>query len=236
VNPLDFRRTSAGRIPSTDTEELAAMCDAAVQHWHDRLELLGYPQAYEDLFDLLLSNGTLRSLQAGGGRVLDCGIGAGAFSLALAAKVTAPVLIEGVDISPSMLLRACLNLDRVGVEVRPHLRNVKDLPFEENAFEVVIGAHVLERLLDDPFAGLSEMARVLKPGGPLVIAGSGRSMREALRCPKRCYERIGPNRLIHHWMGEAGLAGVRAYPLLADGLQPRRVGMAWVGCKEGVGR
>ena len=222
-------------IPPTDTE-LAAMYDAAAEHRHNRLGLLGYSQAYEDLFDRLLSDGTLRPLRDGGGRVLDCGIGAGAFSLALAGKVAAPVQVEGVDISPSVLLRACLNLDRAGVEVRPHLRDAKDLPFEDDAFEAVIGTHVLERFLNDPFAGVSEMARVLKPGGPLVIAGSGRSMREALRCPKRCYERIAPNRLIHHWMGEAGLAGVRAYPLLADGPPPRRVGIAWVGCKEGVGR
>ena len=56
--------------------ELAAIYDAAAEHWHDRLSLLGYPRAYEDLFDRLLADGRLRSLQDGG-RVLDFGVGTG---------------------------------------------------------------------------------------------------------------------------------------------------------------
>ena len=70
--------------------ELAAIYDATAEHWHDRLGLLGYPRAYEDLFDRLLADGRLRSLQDGG-RVLDFGVGTGAFSLALAGKVAAPL-------------------------------------------------------------------------------------------------------------------------------------------------
>jgi len=215
------------RIPPTDTE-LAAVYDAAAEHWHDKLSLIGYPRAYEDLFDRLLADGTLRSLRDGG-RVLDCGIGTAAFSLALAGKVAAPVEIEGVDISPSMLLRACLNLDHAGIDARPHLRDVKDLPLEDDSFEAVIGAHVLEHLLD-PFAGLSEMARVLEPGGPLVIVVTDAPLRL-----KRRHERIEPARLVH-WMEEAGLASVRTYPLLAGGSLPRRVSIACVGFKEGVSR
>ncbi len=226
------RRTSVERIPPTDTE-LAAIYDAAAEHWHDRLDLLGYPRAYENLFDRLLANGTLRSLRDGG-RVLDCGIGTAAFSLALAGKVAAPVEIEGVDISPSMLLQACLNLDHAGIDVRPHLRDVKDLPFEDDTFEAVIGAHVLEHLLD-PFAGLSEMARVLKPGGPLVIVVTSRSISDVLLRLKWRYERIEPDRLVHR-MEEAGLISVRTYPLLAGGSLPHWANIACVGFKEGVSR
>jgi demethylmenaquinone methyltransferase/2-methoxy-6-polyprenyl-1,4-benzoquinol methylase len=126
---------------------------------------------------------------------LDCSIGTGAFSLALAGKVAAPVRIERVDISPSMLLRASLDLDRAGIEARLHLRDVKDLPFEEDAFEAVIGARMLERLLH-PFAGLSEMARILKPGGPLVIVMISRSMPDALLRVKWCHEHIELERLV----------------------------------------
>ena len=103
-------RISAERSGPPEAE-LAATYDEAAECWHDRLALLGYPRAYEDLFDRLLADGVLNSLRDGG-RVLDCGIGTAAFSLALAGKVAAPVRIEGVDISPSMLLRACLDLDR----------------------------------------------------------------------------------------------------------------------------
>jgi ubiquinone/menaquinone biosynthesis C-methylase UbiE len=183
---LGTRRISAERSAPPEAE-LAALYDEAAECWHDRLALLGYPRAYEDLFDRLLADRALNCLRDGG-RVLDCGIGTAAFSLALAGKVAAPVRIEGVDISPSMLLRACLNLDRACIEARLHLRDVKDLPFEDDAFEAVIGAHVLERLLD-PFAGLSEMARVLKPGGPLVIVVIIRSMPDRLLRVTWCHER-----------------------------------------------
>ena len=211
--------------------ELAAIYDASVEHWHDKVGLLGYPQAYEDLFDRLLSDGTFRSLQDGG-RVLDLGVGTGAFSLALAGKVAAPLRIEGVELSPSVLLRASLNLDRAGIETRLHLRDAKDLPFEENTFDAVIGAHILEHL-DDPIAGLSEMVRVLKPGDPLVIVATRRGVPDALLRPKWRHEHIAQDRLMFGMEG-AGLIGVRAYPLLAGGPLPRRPSVACVGFKEGV--
>jgi ubiquinone/menaquinone biosynthesis C-methylase UbiE len=209
--------------------EFAAMYDEEAERWHDRLTLLGYPRAYEDLFDRLRADSALNSLREGG-RVLDCGIGTGAFSLALSGKIVAPIRIEGLDISPSMLLRACLDLDRACVEAWPHLCDVKDLPFEDDAFEAVIGAHVLERLLD-PFAGLSEMARVLKPGGPLVIVVISRSMPDTLLHVKWCHGRIELERLVIA-MEEAGLTRVRDYPLLAGGSRPRRTSVAYVGFKR----
>ena len=174
--------------------ELAAIYDATAEHWHDRLGLLGYPQAYKDLFDRLLADGRLRSLQDGG-RVLDFGVGTGAFSLALARKVTAPLRIEGVELSPSVLLRASLNLDRAGVEARLHMRDAKDLPFEENTFDAVIGAPVLEHL-DDPFAGPSEMVRVLKPDAPLVVVVTRRGVPGAPLRPKWHPEHIAQDQLM----------------------------------------
>jgi ubiquinone/menaquinone biosynthesis C-methylase UbiE len=208
--------------------ELAAIYDAAAEHWHD---MLGYSQAYEDLFDRLLADGALRSLQ-GGGRVLDFGVGTGAFSLALAGKVAAPLRIEGVDLSPSVLLRASLNLDRAGVETRLHLRDAKYLPFEENTFDAVIGSHMLEHL-NDPFAVLSEMVRVLKPGGPLVVVPTCRGVSDALLHPTCRYEHIAQDQLMVGMEG-AGVIGVRAYPLLAGDSLPPWTSVACVGFKEGV--
>jgi SAM-dependent methyltransferase len=223
-------RISVERIAPTEAV-LAAMYDEAAESWHDRLALLGYPQAYEDLFDRLLANGALNSLRDGGS-VLDFGVGTAAFSLALAGKVAAPLRIEGVDLSPSTLLRASLNLDRAGVETRLHLRDAKDLPFEDDTFDAVIGAPALAHL-DDPCAGLSEMVRVLKPGGPLVVVATRRGVPDALSRPKWRHEHIAQVRLMFGMEG-AGLIGVRAYPLLAGGPLPRRTSVACVGFKEGV--
>ena len=211
--------------------ELVAMYDEAAERWHDRLALLGYPHAYEDLFDRLLADGTLRSLRDGG-RVLDCGIGTAAFSLALAGKAAAPLRIEGTDLSPSMLLRAGLNLDREDIESRLHLRDVKNLPFEDDTFDAVIGAHALEHL-DDPLAGLSEMARVLEPGGPLVLVATRHGVHDAPWPQKWRHEHTTQARLMVRMEGE-GVYGVRAYSLLAGRSLPRRISVACVGFKEGV--
>jgi ubiquinone/menaquinone biosynthesis C-methylase UbiE len=211
--------------------ELAAMYDEAAERWHDQLALLGYRRAYEDLFDRLLADGALNSLRDGG-RVLDLGVGTGAFSLALAGKVAAPLRIEGVELSPSMLLRASLNLDRAGVEARLHLRDAKDLPFEENTFDAVIGAPVQEHLVDT-FAGLSEMVRVLKAGGPLVVVATHRGVPDAPLCTKWRHGHVAQDQLMLG-MEEVGLIDVCTYSLLDGGPLPRRRSVACVGFKEGV--
>jgi ubiquinone/menaquinone biosynthesis C-methylase UbiE len=137
-----------------------------------------------------------------------------------------------VELSPSVLLRASLNLDRAGVEARLYLRDAKDLPFEDNTFDAVIGAHVLE-YLDDPFAGPSEMVRVLKPGGPLVVVATPHGIPDAPWRPKWYPEHIAQDQLMLGMEG-AGLIGVRAYPLLSCGPLARQTSVAGVGFKEGV--
>lgn len=225
-------RISLERTPLTGAE-LAAMYNEAAEGWQSRLKMLGYPQAYDDLFARLEADGTLRGLRDGG-RVLDCGIGTGALSLALNGNVAAPVRIEGVDLSAAMLQQARLNLDRAGVNTRLHLRDVKDLPFEDDTFDAVIGAHMLEHF-DDPFAGLSEMVRVLKPGGLLLIVATRCGIPDALLRLRWRHERIDRRRLARG-MEEAGLSGVRAYRLTAGGLLPRRTSFACAGFKEGGSR
>jgi len=46
--------------------------------------------------------------------------------------------------------------------------NAEDLPFESNTFDVVYSSHVLEHVVSEEKA-LTEMKRVLKPGGVLII-------------------------------------------------------------------
>jgi ubiquinone/menaquinone biosynthesis C-methylase UbiE len=89
-------------------------------------------------------------------RVLDAGCGDGLF----ASLIAAPVVI-GVDNAPAMVARA---LER-GVDARPG--DIERLPFEHEAFDVVVCNWVLYHL-QDLDRGLAELARVLRPGGRLV--------------------------------------------------------------------
>ena len=170
-------RVSVERIPFTE-DELAGIYDASAPHWHASLARLGYRTAYTGLFDRLWNKGLLDHLQDGD-EVLDCGVGTAAFGLALAGNrgrmATGPtgrpiprLRVHGADISPGMIQEARRALDAEGVEHCLVRADVRVLPFEEETFDLVMGAHVLEHL-SDPLEGLREMVRVLEPGAPLIL-------------------------------------------------------------------
>jgi len=104
-----------------------------------------------------------------GSPVLDCGIGTGAFSLALVDALTVKPNVCGVDLSPEMVREAGRLLDSRGVRGQVRCGDVRKLPFAENTFDLVISAHMLDHL-PDPAAGLREMVRVLRPGAPLLLS------------------------------------------------------------------
>lgn len=140
--------------------------DEAADSWGDVIKRLGYDAAYKTLFHDLQQSGRLTSLKPDS-KVLDVGIGSGALSLGLVGTVTFPMALYGVDISSKMLVTSQRNLARLGVKGRLRRSSADQLPYEDNSFDMVMTAHVLEHL-DDPLNGLAEMMRVLKPGGQLL--------------------------------------------------------------------
>ncbi|HEX2076023.1 MAG TPA: methyltransferase domain-containing protein [Geodermatophilus sp.] len=121
---------------------------------------------------------------APGERVVDVGSGAGFDSFVAAGQVGPAGRVVGVDMTPEMLEKATataavLGLD--GVEFRSGLAEA--LPVEDGWADVVISNGVIN-LCADKRAVLSEIRRVLKPGGWLQFAdiASGRPVPEgALR-------------------------------------------------------
>jgi phosphatidylethanolamine/phosphatidyl-N-methylethanolamine N-methyltransferase len=101
-----------------------------------------------------------------GGRVLEVGVGTG-ISLPLYAP---NVRVFGTDISEAMLAKA----KRRVVEQR--LKNIEGLAvmdaekleFPDNSFDVVMAQYVVTAV-PNPEVALSEFARVLRPGGELII-------------------------------------------------------------------
>jgi phosphatidylethanolamine/phosphatidyl-N-methylethanolamine N-methyltransferase len=101
-----------------------------------------------------------------GGRILEVGVGTG-ISLPDYARTNHLV---GVDISGAMLRKAA---ERVAEQ---HLSNVdalavmdaKQLGFPDESFDVVVAQYVITAV-PDPEATLDEFARVLKPGGEIVL-------------------------------------------------------------------
>ena len=106
---------------------------------------------------------------APGERVVDVGCGAGIDSLIAATMVGPRGEGIGVDMTPALLDRARQSAERGGfANVTFHEGLAESLPVAEGWADVVISNGVLN-LFPDKFAGLQEMARVLKPGGRLQI-------------------------------------------------------------------
>ena len=104
---------------------------------------------------------------AAGDRALDCCTGTGDLAFALADRVTESGEVIGVDFSEEMLGRA-----RAKAAGRPGIRfehgDALALPFADDAFDAAtVGFGI--RNVDDLDAGLAEMARVVRPGGRVVI-------------------------------------------------------------------
>jgi arsenite methyltransferase len=105
-----------------------------------------------------------------GERVLDVGCGAGVDTI-LAGIIAGPNgTAVGVDIVPEMIARAESNLKAAAVaNVTFQTASGENLPFADNAFDVVISNGAIN-LIPDKEAALSEIARVLKPAGRLMLA------------------------------------------------------------------
>ncbi|MDX6529716.1 MAG: hypothetical protein QOH41_2006 [Blastocatellia bacterium] len=104
-----------------------------------------------------------------GASVLDAGCGTGTLTLALLRKLKVPVKLTAVDLSASSMATAKKYVEKNNPSeqaVRFAQGNVLALPFANEAFDLVLTSGVLEYVpLDE---GLSELARVLAPGGHLL--------------------------------------------------------------------
>jgi ubiquinone/menaquinone biosynthesis C-methylase UbiE len=131
-------------------------------------EILVYQKAWRDHCAQMLSRLPPR---AGGPRlILDAGCGPGVSALAMLAAAPGDRVV-GLDLSRQMLQRAAARSRAEGVapEQLPLLRgDVTRLPFRDGLFDGVTG-HSFLYLLPDQLSALSEIRRVLRPQGKLVL-------------------------------------------------------------------
>jgi len=102
-------------------------------------------------------------------RSLEIGAGTGFFTLNL---MLAGVIGHGTvtDLSPRMVDVALRNGRDLDLAVDGVTTDAEDLPFPDDSFDLVCGHAVLHHIPDLELA-LSEVLRVLKPGGRFVFAG-----------------------------------------------------------------
>lgn len=146
-----------GRTAAIENPEGVLLADASL---YDRLMGLLFGGFYD---------GIARDVAAtapAGGRVLDVGCGPGHVAAHLAAR---GLDVTGIDLDPAMVEQA---RRRLGSRAALAVADVAALPFEDASFHVVLSTLSMHHWADTP-AGLSEIARVLRPDGVALIYDLG---------------------------------------------------------------
>jgi demethylmenaquinone methyltransferase / 2-methoxy-6-polyprenyl-1,4-benzoquinol methylase len=107
-----------------------------------------------------------------GQRVLDCATGTGDLALALARVVGDEGEVIATDFCAPMLKPAPAKAARRGLRVQFSVADALALPFQDAHFDAATIAFGI-RNVDDPVRCLREMARVVKPGGRVVVLEFG---------------------------------------------------------------
>lgn len=123
-------------------------------------EAFGFPRVADD-------QARARFGVSAGDRVLDVGCGTGALVRFLLPALDDDGTIVGVDHDPALLELAGKMTEGGDVEVRFETADVVDLPFDDDAFDVVASAFLL-CVIPDPLPALEEMVRAGRPGGTVA--------------------------------------------------------------------
>ena len=138
---------------------------------------------YDLVFGAVFDRGRQAAIAAAeriGGRILEVGVGTG-ISLPDYSRANR---ICGVDISEAMLMKA---QERVAELKMTHVEGLwvmdaEHLTFPDASFDVVVAQYVITTV-PNPEATLDEFARVLKPGGEIILCsrvGAEAGLRRAL--------------------------------------------------------
>lgn len=113
---------------------------------------------------------TLARIQPGE-QVLDVGCGTGTLAMEVKPRVGATGRVAGIDPGTRQIARARSKAARHHLPIDFQVGVIEQLPFPDETFDVVLSTLMMHHLPAGlKRQGLSEIARVLKPGGRLVIA------------------------------------------------------------------
>jgi ubiquinone/menaquinone biosynthesis C-methylase UbiE len=200
------RLNSADQTIARDRERLAsvraaraaaaqAYFRAQAAEWDRIRKLHVADEAVEDAIRAALAGKPFRSL-------LDLGTGTGRMLELFGREIERGL---GLDLSLDMLLLARDRLERAGLKhCSVRQGDIYDLPLGNDSFDVVI-LHQVLHFLDDGARAIREAARVLRPGGRLLVIDFAPHELEFLR-EQHAHRRLGfPPDTVAQWMSASGL-------------------------------
>lgn len=107
-----------------------------------------------------------------GDKVLDCATGTGDLAFEFQRAVGRQGRVLGIDFCAEMLDVARAKAEREGLPAQFEEADALELPHASGSFDIASVAFGI-RNVDDPGLGISEMARVVRPGGNVVVLEFG---------------------------------------------------------------
>lgn len=198
--PLSDRlRRAAAEGPSATGAEIRELFDAVAARYDllNRLLSLGLDQRWRR-----------RAARAcglrPGGRALDVASGTGDLSILLRRECGSEGLVVGADLSAGMLA-----FGRKKDAGEALVADAQRLPFRGDAFDAATIAFGI-RNVNDPEAALAEMARVVRPGGRVVVLEFSTPRLAPFRALHRAYLRF-----VVPWVGRVVSGRHEAYEYLS---------------------
>jgi ubiquinone/menaquinone biosynthesis C-methylase UbiE len=198
-------RERLGSVRAARTAVAQAYFRRHAAEWDRIRKLHVADEAVEEAIRDALADRPFRSL-------LDLGTGTGCML-----EIFGPAVERGlgIDMSLDMLLLARDRLERAGLRhCSVRQGDIYDLPLERDSFDAVI-LHQVLHFLDDGARAVAEAARVLRPGGSLLIVDFAPHEQEFLR-EQYAHRRLGfaPD-VVNQWISAVGLD-----PVLFKSLPP----------------
>jgi len=160
---------------------------------------------------------------------VDVGTGTGRILELVAPRVDRAV---GIDLSREMLSVARAHIEKAGLRnVTVRHGDMYQLPWPAGSFDAAT-IHQVLHFADDPAGAIAEVARVLRPGGTLVIVDFAPHDLEFLR-NEHAHRRLGlRDAEVRQWLTAAGLAPQHARELPGDPLTV----MIWSALRGEIGK